>query len=209
MNLSKFLILDAALAIGAIPVLFLLKDKKTSLFRSSKEEESLEKTHYKLPDKEKLLELERIASVKGSEIEFDSLVGDWKFVSVWKKDTDKENSIFSSLLRLFSANLALKKKISTENLPTFSIIASIKFGLISIEFSGTGYLKGKQPSLTFSFNLIELKSGPNLLLCWSLEEPIDKEKSFFALIASGKNDEWLSARGQGGALLLWLKNKIH
>ena len=206
MNISKFLLIDAALAIAAIPLLIFSKGRNTFLFRNSNKEDSLKKTLFKLPNKEKLLELEKIARVKGSGIEFDSLVGEWRFISVWGKDTDKEDSVFSSLLRLFYATLAIKENISTMNEPNFPIRASIKFGLFSIEFSGAGYLKGEQPLLSFFLNLIELKSGSSILFSRSLEEPIEKEKSFFALIASERSGEWLSARGQGGALLLWMKN---
>ena len=92
------------------------------------------------------------------------------------------------------------------NAPNFSIRTSIKIGLIAIEFSGSGYLKGEQPILYFFLNLIEFKSGSSILLSRSLEEPIEKEKSFFELIASERSGEWFSARGQGGALLLWMKN---
>ena len=60
--------------------------------------------------------------------------------------------------------------------------------------------------MPFFLNLIELKSGSNILLSKSLKEPLEKEKSFFALIASGANGRWLSARGQGGSLILWLKD---
>ena len=206
MNISKFLLIDAGLAIAAIPLLILSQGRNTSLFRSSNKEDSLEKTLYKLPSKIKLLELEKIAKVKGSGIEFNSLVGEWRFISVWGKDTDKKDSVFSPLLRFFSATLAIKKNISTMNAPNFSISTSIKFGLFSIEFSGSCYLKGEQPFLYFFLNLIELKSGSSILLSRSLEEPIEKEKSFFELIASERSGEWFSARGQGGALLLWMKN---
>ena len=206
MHISKFLLIDAALTIAVISFLYFLKGRKTSLFKSSKKEESLKKTHYKLPNKKKLLELEKIAHESGSGIEFDTLVGDWIFVSLWAKDTDKENSIFCSLLRVFSANLALKKDFSTEHSPRFSINTSIQFGPFTIEFIGVGLLKGEQPYLPFFFNLIEFKSGSNILWSKSLEEPVEQKKSFFELIASGRNGEWLSARGQSGALFLWLRN---
>ena len=208
MNISKFLLIDAVLVITVIPLLFLLesKNKKSPLLRSSKKEDLLEKTSINLPDKEKLLELEKLASSQGSGIEFDSLVGNWKFVTVWKKGTDKEDSVFSSLLRVFSANLELKKSLSIDQQLRFSIIVSIQFGIVSIEFSGNGYLKGHQPCLPFFLNLIKLKSGSSILFSKSLKEPLEKEKSFFALIASGKNGRWLSARGQGGGLILWLKD---
>ena len=206
MNISKFLLIDVALAIACFPILFLLKGSKSSLFRESNIDDSLEKTLYKLPNKKKLIELEKIARIKGSGIEFHSLFGDWKFVSIWEQDTDKEDSIFSSLLRFFSANLALTNDISTDNSPKFLISVSIQFGLFSIKFSGTAFLKGEQPSLPFFLNLIEFKSGSRILMSKSLKEPVDKEKLFFSLFASGNSGEWLSARGQGGALFLWLKN---
>ena len=208
MNISKFLLIDAALVIAVIPLLFLLQGKhqKSPLFQSTNKDDLLEKTSINLPDKEKLLELEKLASSQGSGIEFNSLVGNWKFVTVWKKGTDKEDSVFSSLLRVFSANLELKKNLSIDQQLKFSITASIQFGIVSIEFSGNGYLKGHQPCLPFFLNLIELKSGSSILLSKSLNEPLEKEKSFFSLIASGENGRWLSARGQGGALILWLKD---
>ncbi len=208
MNISKFLLIDAALVIAAIPLLFFLQSgkRKSPLLKSSYKEDHLRNTSVKLPDKEKLIELEKLATSQGSGIEFDSLIGDWKFVSVWKKDINEENPVFSSLLRIFSANIKFKKDISTENLPIFSVIASIHFGLFTIEFSGSGYSQGKQPLLKFFFKLIELKSNSNTLLSRSLEEPEEKKKSFFALIALGDNCEWLSARGQGGSVMIWLKD---
>jgi len=208
MNISKFLLIDAALVIAVIPLLFWLQGikQKSPLFRSSKKEDLLEKTSINLPDKEKLLELEKFACRQGSGIEFDSLVGNWKFVTVWKEDTDDDDSVFSSLLRVFSANLCFKKHLSIDHPLELSIIVSIKFGIFSIEFSGNGYLKGHQPLLSFFFNLIEIKSGSRVLLSKSAGEPLEKKKSFFALIASGEGGKWLSARGQGGALILWLKD---
>ncbi len=207
MAITKFLLIDAALVIAAIPLIFLLQggNRKSPLIRSSNKKELLRKTSFELPDKEKLVELEKLAKSQGSGIEFDSLIGNWKFVSVWEKDIGKENPVFSSLLRVFSANIEFKKKISTENSHQFPVIASIQFGLFTIEFSGSGYLKGKQPLLPFFLNLIELKSRSNTLLSKSLEEPKEKEKSFFALIAL-EDGKWLAARGQGGAVVLWLKD---
>ena len=207
MNISRLLLIDAALAIALIPILFLLKrNKKSSLFGSSNKEKLLEKTSINLPEKEKILELEKHARSEGSGIELDSLVGNWRFISVWKEHGDNEDSIFSSLLRIFSANIELKKEISPQNPLGLFINASIKFGLLSINFSGSGYLKGKQPFLPFFFKFIEIKSGSSILLKRSIKKAKDKEKSFFELIASEKSEGWLSARGQGGALILWLKN---
>ena len=208
MNISKFLLIDAALAITAIPLLvFFQGGKKNSpLLRSSNKEDLLRKTSVKLPSKEKLIELEGLAKNQGSGIEFDSLMGDWKFVSLWKKDIAEEDSVFISLLRVFSAKIKFKKDICTENAPKFSVIASIQFGLLAIEFSGLGYLKGKQPLLPFFLNLIELKSGSTIILSRYLKKAEEKDNSFFSLIALEGNGKWLSARGQGGALVIWLKS---
>ena len=205
MNISKFLLIDVALAIATIPIFLLLQGRKNTLFGSKYTEKQGEKTLYKLPNKEKLLELEKLAIVKGSGLKFDSLIGDWKFITVWKQGTNEEDSIFSSLLRFFSAKIVLKKNLLKKKPVDFSINTSIQFGLISIEFSGNAYLKGEQPFLHFFFNLIELKSGSSILFSRTLEKPVEKEKLYFALIASATSNEWLSARGQGGALILWLK----
>ncbi len=205
--MSKFLLIDAALAIAAILFLFLFQGgkRKSPLLRSSNTKELIRKSSIKLPDKEKFIKMEKRAKDEGSGIEFYSLIGDWKFVSVWKKDLGEEDTVFSSLLRLFCANIEFKKNTSAENSPKFPVIASIQYGLFTIEFSGSGCLKGKQPLLEFFLNLIELKSGSTTLLSRSVEEPKAKEKSFFALIALEENGKWLSARGQGGAVVIWLK----
>ena len=208
MNISKFLLIDSALAIVIIPLLFLIQGgtRKSPLLRRSNKEDLLRKTSIKLPDKKKLIELEKFAKKQGSGIEFDSIIGIWKFISIWKKDIDEEDPFFSSLLRVFSAKIEFKKDLLTENSTEFSVIASIQFGLFSIVFSGTGYLKGKQPLVPFCLNLIELKSGSNVLLSRPLKEPEEKDNSFFSMIALEENGAWLSARGQGGALVIWLKD---
>ena len=69
--------------------------------------------------------LETFAKKSGSGIELDSIIGSWKFSSVWKKQTDKEDSLSSSLLRLFSARLDLQKIELSESFPSLSIVNSI------------------------------------------------------------------------------------
>ena len=205
MNITKFLLLDAILVIAATPLMFLLKNrnKKSNILRSPNKDELKEKTYSDLPEIEKLLDLEKHARSECSGIEYDSLIGNWKFVSVWKKDTNDEDFAFSSLLKVFSANLELQNDILNQHPHGISISASIQFVYFSIKFSGSGYLKGKQPLLTYYFNLIELKSGTSIWLSKSLKEPV--EKSFIELIASDKSEGWLSARVQGVSLVLWLK----
>ena len=70
--------MEAALLIAAIPLLFFFQGgkKKSQFIRSTDKEELLKKTSVKLPEKEKLLEMEKNAKNHGSGIELDSLVGD-------------------------------------------------------------------------------------------------------------------------------------
>ena len=210
MNISKFLLIDLVIAISIVQLLFLIQGKKSSFhfLRNFNKENPLINTSIKLPDKEELIELEKIAENQGSGIEFDSLIGNWKFISVWKKNIYEEEPIFSPLLRLFSANMKLKKEslTSTRTSNEYCFISSIQFGLLTMEFSGSSWLKGKQPLLTFFLNLIELKLGSNKLLSRSIKGSKDKEKSFFALIALEENCKWLSARGQSGAVVIWVKD---
>ena len=208
MNISKFILIDIALILATTPLLFFLQGgyRKTTLSQSSNIDELLKDVSIKLPNKEKLIELEKNAKNEGSGIDFNALLGDWKFVSLWKKNIDKEDNIFSSLLKIFSAKIKFIEEISNKKSPELRVVVSIQFGIITIEFSGTGYLKGKQPLLIFFLNIIELKSGPNILISRSIAVQKEAEKTFFALIGLEENGQWLSARGQGGSLVIWLKD---
>jgi len=159
-------------------------------------------TSINLPVQQKLLELENIARKDGSGITSESLIGLWKFMSVWKQGTDKEDLSSSSLLRLFSASLEIAKDGSNQ----FAITNSIQFGLLSIRFIGTGHLKGKQPLLPFFFECIELKAGSRVVFSRSLKRPDEKNRPFFALISMEENGKWLAARGRGGGLALWIND---
>ena len=156
-----------------------------------------------LPSLEKLTEFEKRARLEGSGIEFDSLLGLWKFNSVWKKGSDKEDLISSTLLQVLSASLELKKDTQNPEREKFTIANSIKFGLLSLRFSGSANLERKQPLLPFSFDCIQIKLASLTILNRSLPTPDQKKRPFFALIAIGSNGKWLSARGKGGGLALW------
>ena len=75
MNIAKLILIDAFLAISTIPLIYLIKSRKKEslLFRAANKEEILEKTYINLPDKTKLLELEKLAMRKGNDFEFDWL----------------------------------------------------------------------------------------------------------------------------------------
>ena len=203
MNLTKFLLMDASLMLVGLPFLLIFQSgkAKASLIENLNGTTSINQFSINLPGNQKLAELEKVARRDGSGIEFDALIGIWKFFSVWKQKNDNEDLISSSLLRLFDASLEIKKYESNQ----FLIINSIQFGLLSIRFNGVGKLKGKQPLLPFYFDTIELKVGLSVLFNRSLEKPEEKNMPFFALISIEKNGKWLSARGRGGGLALWLK----
>ena len=160
-----------------------------------------------LPSLDKLKELERNARIEGSGIEFESLLGLWKFNSVWKQGSDAEDSISSTLLQVLSASLELKKNTQNPEEEKFTIANAIKFGLLTLRFSGYANLERKQPLLPFSFNCIQIKLASLTILKRSLLAPDQKKRPFFALIAIDPKGKWLSARGKGGGLALWVKDK--
>lgn len=203
MDFTKLLIIDGALLLVGVPLLFIVQARKQKGFLLGNfiENQLLNETALKLPSKQSLLELERIALKDGSGIDFASLIGLWRFASVWKQGSDKDDRVASSLLRFFLASLEIEKKESNE----FSITNSIQFGSLSILFRGLGNLKGRQPLLPFFFECIELKAGSRVLFTRALQIPEEKNRPFFALISMEENGKWLSARGRGGGLALWIK----
>jgi len=160
-----------------------------------------------LPSLDKLKELEKSAREEGSGIEFDYLLGLWKFNSVWKKESDTEDSISSTLLHLLSASLELKKDTLNPDEEKYRIANAIKFGLLTLRFTGYANLERKQPLLPFSFNCIQIKLASLTILKRSLPASDPKKRPFFALIAIDPNGKWLSARGKGGGLALWVQDK--
>ncbi len=208
MSLIKFLLLDCALLVIGLTLVIALQSNKEESYIDGKlnlkEIEAMNSLN--LPRLKELLELEVEARKGGSGIQLDNIIGLWNFVSVWKKNTDKEDSIASALLRLFSASLEIRKKVRDEKEPWVSITNSIRFGSLSIQFIGSGELKGSQPLLFFFFESIELKFSKTILISRSLVIPEENNKPFFALIAKDENCKWLSARGRGGGLALWIKD---
>ena len=156
-----------------------------------------------IPNKQELIKLEKKARIEGSGIDFKSLIGLWKFKSVWKEASDKEDSISSTILQVLSASLDLRKADKTQDDKQFAISNSIQFGLLSIRFTGLANLERKQPILAFYFNCIQIKLGTIVVFKKSLPIPEKKNRPFFALIAMDNKGKWLSARGKGGGLALW------
>ena len=156
-----------------------------------------------LPSLDRLIELEKKARIDGSGIESESLIGLWKFDSVWKQGSDKQDAISSTLLKVFTASLELNKAKQNNEKELFNITNSIKFGLISLRFSGKANLERKQPLLSFSFDCLQIKLASLIILKRSLPKTDKNKRPFFALIAIDSNGKWLSARGKGGGLALW------
>ena len=160
-----------------------------------------------LPSLDNLKELEKRARVDGSGIEFDSLLGLWKFNSVWKQGSDTEDTISSTLLQVLSASLELKKNTQNQEEEKFTIANAIKFGLLTLRFTGFANLERKQPLLPFYFDCIQIKLASLTIIKRYLPAPDHKKRPFFALIAIDPNGKWLSARGKGGRHALWVKDK--
>tara|TARA_Y100001968_G_scaffold166580_1_gene152603 strand:- start:168 stop:815 length:648 start_codon:yes stop_codon:yes gene_type:complete len=206
--LSKFLLLDAGIMLIGLPLIFFtLQSRQKNDIPSLKSPSNISKneTSINLPSKINLLEMEKVSRKMGSGINFDSLIGLWKFESVWQKNSKDKESMASLFLRIFSANLELAKDTSTNESMQFNIANSIQFGLLSIVFKGNGSLQGKQPLLTFFFKEIELKAGLKVIFKKSLKIPENGKRPFFALISMEENGQWLSARGRGSGLALWKK----
>ncbi len=166
----------------------------------------LEELPRDLPDLNQLLEFEKQSRKNGSDIEFNSLIGDWRFATVWKNFKNKENIAASFFLRVFSAKLCLENDSKNEDSINYKISNSIQFGLLSLKFVGFANLQEDQTLLTFYFESIELYMGSRPIFIRKIPIITDiKKRPFFALIALGTKNKWLSARGRGGGLALWIK----
>tara|TARA_Y100000589_G_scaffold221535_1_gene209090 strand:- start:880 stop:1383 length:504 start_codon:yes stop_codon:yes gene_type:complete len=163
--------------------------------------------HYNIPKFEEIVSLEKKSNKEGSGIIDKDLEGLWKLQYVWKKGSKNIDNISSSLLQILSANLRLEFLGIVENVPNFKITNSIRFGLLIILFQGKASLKGNRPLLNFYFEKLTISFANLNLIKKSLSKPDLKKIPFFSLIAIENDKKWLCARGKGGGLALWLKNK--
>jgi len=160
---------------------------------------------YSFPDFNEIKNLEKIANKDGSGIQFDDLLGLWKFQYVYKKGDKSIDNVSSSILQVLSASLKLSKSTGLNNEPTFEISNSIKFGVLSINFFGKAYLKGTRPLLPFYFEQLLIKILNIPIINTSLKNTDPKKRPFFSLIALGVEKKWLCARGKGGGIAIWIK----
>ena len=159
-----------------------------------------------LPNYKEIVSLEKIANKEGSGIIFDELIGKWKFQYVWKKGTDSVDNISSSLLQVLIASLELSRSESRDDAEVFVIKNSIKFGILSIVFSGKAFLKGNRPLLYFYFKNFYVQISGFNIINKALKEVELKKMPFFSLIAIDKTKQWLCARGKGGGLAIWINS---
>ena len=85
-----------------------------------------------LPSLKKLIELEKAARVEGSGIDYQSLLGIWKFHSVWEQGTEIEDYFSSTLLQVFSANLELKENRQNPEEGILTIANSIRITILEL-----------------------------------------------------------------------------
>ena len=160
----------------------------------------------KLPQYTEIKNLESISKKDGSGIEYEDLIGTWKFNSVWKKGSKEIDNISSSILQVLSAKLELKKTNSQNNIVDYQIKNSVRFGILSIIFHGQASLKGTRPLLPFFFENLIINIGNFTLVNKPLKKPEEKQMPFFSLIAISKEKNWMCARGRGGGLAIWIKS---
>ena len=160
---------------------------------------------YSFPNFDEIKNLEKMANKNGSGIQFEDLIGFWKFQYVYKKGDSNIDKISSSILQVLSASLKLSKSTGQNDEPTFKIRNSIKFGVLSIDFEGNAYLKGNRPLLPFYFEQLLIKFLNIPMINKSLNSIDPKKRPFFSLIALGESKKWLCARGKGGGLAIWIK----
>jgi len=160
---------------------------------------------YNFPNFVEIKNLEKLANKDGSGIEFDDLIGFWKFQYVYKKGDTSIDNVSSSILQVLSASLRLSKSTVQNDEPTYEISNSIKFGVLSINFTGKAYLKGTRPLLSFYFEQLLIKFLNFPIFNTPLKNTEPKKRPFFSLIALGEEKKWLCARGKGGGLAIWIK----
>ena len=158
-----------------------------------------------LPDIKELKLLEKNSQKNGSGIIYEELLGIWKFQYVWGKESDEIKNIPSAVLQVLSAKLNLIRKNKDDQL-NFEIKNSINFGLLNIIFTGSAELKGLRPLLTFYFEELKINIGNYPIFYRKLKKPEDKKMPFFSLIGISDTDKWMSARGRGGGLAIWVKS---
>lgn len=148
---------------------------------------------------QRVLELEALARREGSGIGAAQVVGPWELRQLWSREQAAPQPPQAALLRLLGARLAISPG------QPLQLVNSVRAGALELRFCGGGRLVGRRPLLQFGFERLELRLGSRLLLQRPLPPTEPRRQPFFALIATGSDDQgrWLLARGRGGGLACW------
>ena len=152
---------------------------------------------------ETILALEQTARSQGSEIEPASLEGVWRLKQTWTREGNRPSPGTDVLLRSLGAQFSLSGIDDG-----WQIVNQVSLGALSLRFEGPATLSGPRPLLLFHFHTVELRLGNLSLLNRSIPEPPRQRQPFFALIATTADGQWLTARGRGGGLALWMKSAL-
>ena len=152
---------------------------------------------------ETILALEQTARSQGSEIQPTSLEGVWRLKQTWTREGNRPSPGTDPLLRSLGAQFSLSS--SSDG---WTIVNQVMLGALRLRFEGPARLSGPRPLLLFHFRTVELTLGSITLLNRSIPEPPSQRQPFFALIATSANGQWLTARGRGGGLALWMKSAL-
>jgi hypothetical protein len=152
----------------------------------------------------RVLELEALARRAGSGIDAAQLAGPWELRQLWSREQATPQPPQAALLRLLGARLSISPSTGSPGQP-LQLVNSVRAGALELRFCGEGRLVGRRPLLQFGFERLELRLGPRLLLQRPLPPAEPRRQPFFALIATGSDDQgrWLLARGRGGGLACW------
>ena len=151
---------------------------------------------------ETILALEAIAKKNGSGIVHETLSGVWILQHTWTEAGANPVPGTDVLLRSLGARLELK-----DTGTQWEIVNQITAAGVQLRFEGEAQLKGRRPMLMSRFVTVNVLLAGRILLKRKLPEPSSRRMPFFALIAMADNGEWLAARGRGGGLALWEKEK--
>ena len=150
---------------------------------------------------ETILALEQNARSRGSEIQPTSLEGVWRLKQTWTRDGNRPSPGTDPLLRSLGAQFTFQAA-------TMAGRSSTRWYWGPVRFEGPARLSGSRPLLVFHFHTVKLMLGGITLLNRSIPEPPRQRQPFFALIATTADGQWLTARGRGGGLALWMKSAL-
>jgi hypothetical protein len=148
-----------------------------------------------------LLQLETRSRQQGSGISQPDLTDCWRLVDLWDRLASPQ-AAQARLLQGLQAKLEVQLVAPAGGL---WLRNSVRLGVLELAFHGPGWLQGRRPLLRFRFEAIQLSLGSWRLWQQSLPAPAPHRAPFFALIATGSDEQgrWLLARGRGGGLARW------